>query len=400
MYVCGITPYDATHLGHAATYVTFDLVGRALRDAGHDVRLRAERHRHRRPPARARRARRQGLGRPGHRRRSALFARGHDRPRGHRPGPLHRRRGVDPVDRQGGRGARGERHRIPAGRSREGAAGRLLRRRPSSRASASVSHLRRTTRCWPCSPNGAATPTARASATSSTPCCGGRAATASRRGPAAALGDGRPGWHIECATIALQHLGVPVRRPGRRHRPGLPAPRDERRPRRGARPERSRSPGPSSTRRWSGYDGEKMSKSKGNLVLVSELRARRGRPDGDPAGAARPPLPHDWEWTDDVLAQARGPAGDLAGGRCRPTAVPTPTRRSPRCEPRLADDLDTPGALAAIDAWAARSLAGGRVRRGRPGHRGTYLRRPARRPPLATRTAQAGGMPSSPRRRR
>ena len=37
LYVCGITPYDATHLGHAATYVTFDLVGRALRDAGHGV---------------------------------------------------------------------------------------------------------------------------------------------------------------------------------------------------------------------------------------------------------------------------------------------------------------------------------------------------------------------------
>jgi len=37
MYVCGITPYDATHIGHAATYVTFDLLGRALRDAGHEV---------------------------------------------------------------------------------------------------------------------------------------------------------------------------------------------------------------------------------------------------------------------------------------------------------------------------------------------------------------------------
>ena len=34
LYVCGITPYDATHLGHAATYVTFDVLGRALRDAG------------------------------------------------------------------------------------------------------------------------------------------------------------------------------------------------------------------------------------------------------------------------------------------------------------------------------------------------------------------------------
>jgi L-cysteine:1D-myo-inositol 2-amino-2-deoxy-alpha-D-glucopyranoside ligase len=31
LYVCGITPYDATHLGHAATYVTFDLINRYLR---------------------------------------------------------------------------------------------------------------------------------------------------------------------------------------------------------------------------------------------------------------------------------------------------------------------------------------------------------------------------------
>jgi len=32
MYVCGITPYDATHLGHAATYVAFDLLHRAWLD--------------------------------------------------------------------------------------------------------------------------------------------------------------------------------------------------------------------------------------------------------------------------------------------------------------------------------------------------------------------------------
>ena len=37
MYVCGITPYDATHLGHAATYLAFDLVNRVWRDPGHDV---------------------------------------------------------------------------------------------------------------------------------------------------------------------------------------------------------------------------------------------------------------------------------------------------------------------------------------------------------------------------
>ncbi|HUE31371.1 MAG TPA: cysteine--1-D-myo-inosityl 2-amino-2-deoxy-alpha-D-glucopyranoside ligase, partial [Mycobacterium sp.] len=37
MYVCGITPYDATHLGHAATYLAFDLVHRQWLDLGHGV---------------------------------------------------------------------------------------------------------------------------------------------------------------------------------------------------------------------------------------------------------------------------------------------------------------------------------------------------------------------------
>lgn len=37
MYVCGITPYDSTHLGHAATYLTFDLIYRAFLDAGKKV---------------------------------------------------------------------------------------------------------------------------------------------------------------------------------------------------------------------------------------------------------------------------------------------------------------------------------------------------------------------------
>jgi len=39
IYVCGITPYDATHLGHAFTYLTFDLVVRRLEDLGHEVRM-------------------------------------------------------------------------------------------------------------------------------------------------------------------------------------------------------------------------------------------------------------------------------------------------------------------------------------------------------------------------
>ncbi|MCH1512513.1 MAG: cysteine--tRNA ligase [Acidimicrobiales bacterium] len=38
MYTCGITPYDATHLGHAATYISYDVLQRRLRDLGHETR--------------------------------------------------------------------------------------------------------------------------------------------------------------------------------------------------------------------------------------------------------------------------------------------------------------------------------------------------------------------------
>jgi L-cysteine:1D-myo-inositol 2-amino-2-deoxy-alpha-D-glucopyranoside ligase len=39
MYVCGITPYDSTHLGHAATYLAYDLLIRRLEELGHEVRM-------------------------------------------------------------------------------------------------------------------------------------------------------------------------------------------------------------------------------------------------------------------------------------------------------------------------------------------------------------------------
>src|SRR5450756_2295728 len=38
LYSCGITPYDAAHLGHAQVYLTFDVLQRRLRDLGHETR--------------------------------------------------------------------------------------------------------------------------------------------------------------------------------------------------------------------------------------------------------------------------------------------------------------------------------------------------------------------------
>src|SRR5207248_8578443 len=37
MYVCGVTPYDTTHTGHAFTYVTFDTLARHLAHKGYEV---------------------------------------------------------------------------------------------------------------------------------------------------------------------------------------------------------------------------------------------------------------------------------------------------------------------------------------------------------------------------
>src|SRR6187431_2797928 len=39
MYTCGITPYDATHLGHAVTFITYDVLQRRLIDLGHTVKV-------------------------------------------------------------------------------------------------------------------------------------------------------------------------------------------------------------------------------------------------------------------------------------------------------------------------------------------------------------------------
>ena len=52
MYTCGITPYDATHLGHAATFVSYDVLQRRLIDIGHTVQVRPQRHRRRRSAVR------------------------------------------------------------------------------------------------------------------------------------------------------------------------------------------------------------------------------------------------------------------------------------------------------------------------------------------------------------
>jgi L-cysteine:1D-myo-inositol 2-amino-2-deoxy-alpha-D-glucopyranoside ligase len=109
-----------------------------------------------------------------------------------------------------------------------------------------------------------------------------------------------------------------------------------------------------------GLDGEKMSKSRGNLVFVSRLRA-----DGvDPMAIRLALLAGHWRsdriWVPSMLseAEARLAAWREAAGL---DAGPDATDTVARLRTHLADDLDSPNAIAAVDAWAAEA----RERRGR-----------------------------------
>jgi L-cysteine:1D-myo-inositol 2-amino-2-deoxy-alpha-D-glucopyranoside ligase len=104
-----------------------------------------------------------------------------------------------------------------------------------------------------------------------------------------------------------------------------------------------------------GWDGHKMSKSRGNLVLVSRLRA-----DGIDPGAIRLGLfaghyRQDRFWSPEVLDEAQArlsrwrEATALAEG-------PDATDVIARVRRYLADDLDTPKALAALDGWSTDAL--------------------------------------------
>jgi L-cysteine:1D-myo-inositol 2-amino-2-deoxy-alpha-D-glucopyranoside ligase len=174
------------------------------------------------------------------------------------------------------------------------------------------------------------------------------------------LGQGRPGWHVECSTIAVRRLGMAFDVQG--GGTDLVFPHHE----------MSAAHAGSLTGDWPfarcyvhqgmvGFQGHKMSKSRGNLVLVSQLR-REGR---DPMAIRLALLAHhyrsDWEFTFDELARAEArlerwrAAFSCDGG---PDATAT-VQHLREC---LADDLRTPDALSAVDRWSDEQLTrGGQV---------------------------------------
>ncbi len=170
------------------------------------------------------------------------------------------------------------------------------------------------------------------------------------------FGDGRPGWHVECVAIALDHLGgsLSVQGGGK----DLVFPHHE-----------MCSIQAVATHKVSEFatsfvhagmvslGGEKMSKSLGNLVFISDLRAAGHRPAVIRTAIMSNRYCSDWEWTDDLLTAAAQrvetweQALSLQAG-----AAALPVLEQVR--KALAHDLDAPAALAAIDEWAIASLDG------------------------------------------
>ncbi len=167
------------------------------------------------------------------------------------------------------------------------------------------------------------------------------------------IGAGRPGWHVECAAIGLTYLGEQFDVQGGGS--DLLFPHHEL-----CASHVRLATGQPAARAYVhagmvAYRGEKMSKSLGNLVLVSELRD-----DGDAKALRLALLAHhyrsDWEWTELDLPAA---AERLARWRLaleRPTHPPAEPLIA-RLRAELSEDLNAPGALAAVDAWCASSGA-------------------------------------------
>lgn len=162
---------------------------------------------------------------------------------------------------------------------------------------------------------------------------------------------GRPGWHIECSVISTKYLGPTVDVQG--GGTDLVFPHHEMSATHshaltGKKPFASCYVHAAMVR----YRGEKMSKSTGNLVFVHDLMDA----GADPMAVRLALLAHhhrtDWEWTDADLVAGTDRLEMWRDAFARPVVTdPAPVVAQVRAA--LADNLDAPGALAAVDAWAA-----------------------------------------------
>jgi len=347
MYVCGITPYDATHLGHAATYLAFDLVHRQWLDLGHDVHY-VQNVTDIDDPL-LERAERDGVD---------------WRELGDGEVELFREdmatlRILPPREYVGATEAVPEVVELVEKMLASGAAYVLDGEYPDIyyRADATLqfgyeSGYDRDTMLRLFAERGG--DPRRPGKTDELDALLWRAVRPGEPSWPSPFGAGRPGWHVECAAIALSRIGSGLDIQGGGS--DLIFPHHEFT---AAHAECVRS-----ERRFArhyvhagmiGWDGHKMSKSRGNLVLVSALRAQGVEPAAIRLGLLAGHYRADRFWSQQVLDEATARLQRWRAATTLP-AGPDATDVIARVRRYLADDLDTPKAIAALDGWATDAL--------------------------------------------
>ncbi|KIS27079.1 L-cysteine:1D-myo-inositol 2-amino-2-deoxy-alpha-D-glucopyranoside ligase [Arthrobacter sp. SPG23] len=358
LYVCGITPYDATHMGHAASYVAFDLLNRAWRDGGQRVAY-VQNVTDVDDPL-LERATATGVDwRELATSQIKLFQT--DMAALNVLAPDHYVGAVESIPEIVPAIERllhlGLAYRVPgSGGEPDGdvyydveAASKHSAEARDAWTLGSVSGLSETEMLELFAERGG-DPGRQGKRQALDPLLWRVAREGEPRWPGGELGEGRPGWHIECTVIAQKYLPAPFTVQGGGS--DLIFPHHEM----GAGHAYSLA-GVPLARHFAhagmvGLDGEKMSKSKGNLVLVSKLRAA----GEEPAAIRLAILAHhyrtDWSWTEAGFAEAKTRLGEW---RDALTIAPEGSAATLIAEMRseLANDLNAPGALAAVDRWAA-----------------------------------------------
>ena len=347
MYVCGITPYDATHLGHAATYLTFDLIHRMWLDLGHDVYY-VQNVTDVDDPL-FERANRDGIDwRDLAEREVALFR-----------ADMAALRILPPHDYVGATEAIAEVVELVEKMLASGAAYVVDDGEPDIyyRADATLqfgyeSGYDRDTMLRLSAERGG--DPQRPGKADQLDAVLWRAARPDEPSWPAPFGAGRPGWHVECAAIALSRIGTGLDIQGGGS--DLIFPHHEFT---AAHAECVRG-----IRRFArhyvhagmiGWDGHKMSKSRGNLVLVSGLRAQGVDPAAIRLGLLAGHYRADRDWGPQVLEDATARLQRWRTATALP-AGPDAADLIARLRQYLADDLDTPKALAALDGWTTDAL--------------------------------------------
>lgn len=348
MYVCGITPYDATHLGHAATYLTFDLIYRLWLDLGHDVHYvqnitdvddplfeRAERDG---VPWRELAAREIALFR------DDMAALRVLPPREYVAATEAVDEVVELVEKMLASGA--------AYAVDDGDYPDVYYHADATLQFGYESGYDRDTMLQLFAERGGDPD--RPGKADPLDALLWRAARPGEPSWPSPFGPGRPGWHVECAAIALSRIGADLDIQG--GGTDLIFPHHEF--------TAAHAECVSGERRFArhyvhagmiGWEGHKMSKSRGNLVLISALRAQGVEPSAIRLGLLAGHYRSDRDWDAQVLEQATARLHRWRSATALP-AGPDAADTIARVRRYLADDLNTPKALAALDAWATDAL--------------------------------------------